>query len=153
MATIHYEADANLDLIKAKKVAIVGYGSQGHAHALNLKDSGVEVAVGLPSASRSRAKAQGAGLTVMSVPEAADWCDVLMMLAPDTSQAAIWKEIAPRFKAGKTLMFAHGFNIRYETILPPKDIDVTMIAPKGPGHRVRETFQSGGGVPALIAVH
>ena len=153
MATIHYEKDADLGLIASKKVAIVGYGSQGHAHALNLKESGVEVVVGLPSASRSRAKAEAAGLKVLSVPEAAEWADVVMLLAPDTSQAAIWKEIAPRFTAGKTLMFAHGFNIRYETIQPPKDIDVSMIAPKGPGHRVRETFQTGGGVPALIAVH
>jgi ketol-acid reductoisomerase len=153
MATIHYEKDADLKLIASKKVAIVGYGSQGHAHALNLKDSGVQVVVALPAASRSRAKAEAAGLKVMSVQEAADWADVVMLLAPDTSQAAIWKEIAPRFKAGKTLMFAHGFNIRYETIVPPKDIDVSMIAPKGPGHRVRETYQAGGGVPALIAVH
>ncbi|HEY2511308.1 MAG TPA: ketol-acid reductoisomerase [Polyangiaceae bacterium] len=154
MATIHYDADANIDLIKSKKVAIVGYGSQGHAHALNLKESGVDVRIGLLDGSKSRAKAEAAGLQVGSVSEVAAWCDVLMMLAPDTSQAAIWSErIVPYFAAGKTLMFAHGFNIRFETIKVPAGVDVSMIAPKGPGHRVRETYQSGGGVPALVAVH
>jgi ketol-acid reductoisomerase len=154
MATIHYDADASVDLIKSKKVAIVGYGSQGHAHALNLKDSGVSVRVGLSDGSKSRAKAEAAGLQVGTVAEVAAWCDVLMMLAPDTSQAMIWSErVAPHFGAGKTLMFAHGFNIRYETIKAPAGVDVSMVAPKGPGHRVRETFEAGQGVPALIAVH
>jgi len=153
MAKMHYEADADLGAIKAKKVAIVGYGSQGHAHALNLRDSGVEVRVGLPATSKSRAKAEAAGLTVGSVGEVAEWCDLLALLAPDTSQPAIWAEIAPRFGKGKTLLFAHGFNIRYETIAPPEGVDVILIAPKGPGHRVRETFVLGQGVPALLAIH
>jgi ketol-acid reductoisomerase len=153
-AQIRYDKDADPSLIKAKKVAIVGYGSQGHAHALNLRDSGVSVCIGLPQGSRSRAKAQAQKLEVLSVREAAEKSDVIMILAPDTSQPAIYREhIAPSLKAGKTLMFAHGFNIRYETIKPPKDVDVSMIAPKGPGHRVRETFVEGGGVPALLAVH
>jgi ketol-acid reductoisomerase len=153
-AQIRYDKDADPSLIKAKKVAIVGYGSQGHAHALNLRDSGVHVCIGLPQGSRSRAKAEAQKLPVLSVREAAEQSDVIMILAPDTAQPAIYKEhIAPSLKAGKTLMFAHGFNIRYETIQPPKDVDVSMIAPKGPGHRVRETFKEGGGVPALLAVH
>ena len=154
MAKIHYDTDANLDLIKAKKVAIIGYGSQGHAHALNLKDSGVQVRVGLPASSASRAKAEKAGLEVSNVADAAAWADVIMVLTPDTSQAKIYTEqLAPHLGPGKTLMFAHGFNIRFGTITPPASIDVSMIAPKGPGHRVRETYQSGGGVPALLAVH
>ncbi|MDX2052475.1 MAG: ketol-acid reductoisomerase [Polyangiaceae bacterium] len=154
MAKIRYDADANLDLIKSKKVAIIGYGSQGHAHALNLKDSGVNVCVGLHENSKSAEKARQAGLEVKTVRAAAESSDVLMLLVPDTSQAAIYNEhIAPVLKPGKTLMFAHGFNIRYGTIVPPKDVDVSMVAPKGPGHRVRETFVEGGGVPALIAVH
>jgi ketol-acid reductoisomerase len=154
MAKIHYDNDAALDLIKSKKVAIVGYGSQGHAHALNLKDSGVEVRVGLPASSKSRSKAQGAGLEVDTPKAVAAWADVIMILAPDTSQARLYKEeIAPGLKAGKTLMFAHGFNIRYRTIEPHPEVDVSLVAPKSPGHRVRETFQAGGGVPALVAVH
>jgi ketol-acid reductoisomerase len=154
MAQIRYDKDADPSLIKGKKVAIVGYGSQGHAHALNLRDSGVSVCIGLPEKSRSRAKAQAQKLEVLSVRDATDKSDVIMILAPDTTQPAIYREhIAPSLKAGKTLMFAHGFNIRYETIKPPKDVDVSMIAPKGPGHRVRETFVEGGGVPALLAVH
>ena len=154
MAKIHYDNDASLDLVKAKKVAIVGYGSQGHAHALNLKDSGVEVRVGLPATSKSRAKAEAAGLTVDTVKAVAAWADVIMVLAPDTSQARLYKEeIAPNLAAGKTLMFAHGFNIRYKTIEPHPEVDVSLVAPKSPGHRVRETFQAGGGVPALVAVH
>jgi ketol-acid reductoisomerase len=153
MAKIHYEADANLDLIKAKKVAILGYGSQGHAHALNLKESGVSVRVGLPASSKSREKATAAGLEVGTPTDVAKWADVVMVLVPDTSQAKLYAEIAPALSAGKTLMFAHGFNIRFATIAPPKDVDVSMIAPKGPGHRVRETYQGGGGVPALLAVH
>lgn len=154
MAKIYYDGDANLDLIRAKKVAIVGYGSQGHAHALNLKESGVDVRVGLPASSKSRAKAQAAGLTVGEVAEVSAWADVIMVLAPDTAQAQIYAEhIAPHLKAGKTLMFAHGFNIRYGTIAPDASVDVSLIAPKSPGHRVRETFQAGQGTPALLAVH
>ena len=142
MAKIHYDNDASLDLVKAKKVAIVGYGSQGHAHALNLKDSGVEVRVGLPQSSKSRAKAEAAGLKVDTPKAVAAWADVIMVLAPDTSQARLYKEeIAPGLKAGKTLMFAHGFNIRYKTIEPHPEVDVSLVAPKSPGHRVRETFQ------------
>jgi ketol-acid reductoisomerase len=154
MAKIRYDADADLALIKKKKVAIIGYGSQGHAHALNLKESGVDVCVGLPEGSKSRPKAQKEGLTVKSVRDAAAWADVMMVLAPDTAQASIYNEhLAPNLSRGKTLMFAHGFNIRFETIQAPADVDVSMIAPKGPGHRVRETFKEGGGVPALLAIH
>jgi len=154
MATIYYDKDADLSLIRNKRVAIVGYGSQGHAHALNLKESGVTVKVALPATSKSVAKAKAAGLDVAPVSEAAAWADVIMILAPDTVQAALYdQEIAPHLAPGKTVMFAHGFNIRFGTIAPRKDVDVTMIAPKGPGHRVRETYQAGGGVPALLAVH
>ncbi|WP_437593967.1 ketol-acid reductoisomerase [Sorangium sp. So ce1000] len=154
MAKIFYDNDADLSLIQSKKVAIVGYGSQGHAHALNLRDSGVTVIVALPEGSKSRPKAQAAGLQVATVSEAAKAADVIMILAPDTSQARIYNEhIAPHLGPGKTLMFAHGFNIRFNTITPPPSVDVTMIAPKGPGHRVRETYEAGGGVPALLAVH
>src|SRR5258708_3268761 len=154
MAKIFYDKDCDLSLIRAKKVAIIGYGSQGHAHALNLNDSGVQVRVGLPAASKSVAKAKAAGLQVAPVAQAAAWADVVMLLVPDTTQAKLYAtEIAPHLAKGKTLMFAHGFNIRYATITPRPDVDVTMIAPKGPGHRVRETFQAGQGVPALIAVH
>jgi ketol-acid reductoisomerase len=153
-AQIRYDKDADPSLIRAKKVAIIGYGSQGHAHALNLRDSGVSVCIGLQEGSRSRAKAEAQKLPVLSVRDAAEKSDVIMILAPDTTQPSIYREhIEPSLKAGKTLMFAHGFNIRYETIKPPKDVDVSMIAPKGPGHRVRETFVEGGGVPALLAVH
>jgi ketol-acid reductoisomerase len=156
VAKIFYNKDADLGLIRGKKVAIVGYGSQGHAHALNLRDSGVDVRIGLHANSRSAAKATAAGLAVKSVNDAAAEADVIMILAPDTAQARIYhEEIAPHItgKAGKTLMFAHGFNIRFGTITPPAEVDVSMIAPKGPGHRVRETFVEGGGVPALLAVH
>jgi ketol-acid reductoisomerase len=154
MPHIYYDKDADLSLIQGKQVAIIGYGSQGHAHALNLKDSGVDVRIGLRANSPSKAKAEGHGLTVVPVKDAAAWADVIMILAPDTSQAAIYKnEIAPYLEPGKMLMFAHGFNIRYGTIQPPNNIDVTMIAPKSPGHRVREVFQEGGGVPALLAIH
>ena len=153
MATIYYDDSADLSLIQGKNVAIVGYGSQGHAHALNLKDSGVSVRVALADGSRSRAKAEADGLTVTSGAEAAAWADVVMVLAPDTKQRAIYDEsIAPNLQPGNMLMFAHGFNIRYKTIAPPADIDVTLIAPKAPGHRVREVFLEGGGTPALIAV-
>ncbi len=152
MATIHHEAD--LSLIQQKKIAIIGYGSQGHAHSLNLRDSGCQVCVGLHPGSKSRAKAVAAGLTVKTNSEAAAWADVIMLLAPDTAQQEIYeKDLAPHLTAGKMLMFAHGFNIRYGTIDPPRHIDVTMIAPKAPGHRVREVFVEGGGVPCLLAVH
>jgi ketol-acid reductoisomerase len=154
MPVMHYDKDASIDLIRARKVAIVGYGSQGHAHALNLRDSGVEVRVGLPDGSRSRDKARAAGLAVDSVRAVSAWGDVIMVLAPDTAQPAIYAEaIAPGLAPGKTLLFAHGFNIRYGTIAPRADVDVSLIAPKGPGHRVRETFEAGQGVPALLAVH
>jgi ketol-acid reductoisomerase len=154
MTQIRYEKDADLSLIRGKKVAIIGYGSQGHAHSLNLKESGVDVRVGLQDGSKSKAKAEAAGLAVKSVSDAAKEADVIMILAPDTAQPAIYEEhIAPNLEAGNMLMFAHGFNIRYGTIEPPKNVDVTMIAPKSPGHRVRETYQEGGGVPGLLAVH
>ena len=153
MAKIYYDKDANLSLIRGKKVAIIGYGSQGHAHALNLKDSGVKVRVGLSDKSKSVAKAQKAGLTVGPVAAVAAWADVIMILVPDHIQARLYREsIAPALTAGKMLMFAHGFNIRFKGIVPPKNVDVTMIAPKSPGHRVREVFQEGGGVPGLVAV-
>jgi ketol-acid reductoisomerase len=154
MAKMYYDKDADLRLIQGKKVAIIGYGSQGHAHALNLKDSGVSVRVGLPAASRSRAKAQAAGVEVGEPAEVAKWADVIMILAPDTVQAKLYTEaIEPNLAPGKTLMFAHGFNIRFNTIAPRADIDVTMIAPKAPGHRVRELYQEGAGTPALFALH
>src|SRR5271163_3429639 len=154
MATIYQENAGDLALIQAKKIAIIGYGSQGHAHALNLRDNGCNVCIGLHRGSRSREKAIAAGLTVKPVAEAAAWADVIMILAPDTAQPAIYeREIAPHLTAGKTLMFAHGFNVRYKTIQLPADIDVTMVAPKAPGHRVREVFVEGGGTPALMAIH
>ncbi len=154
MATIRYEKDADLSLIRSKKVAIIGYGSQGHAHALNLKESGVDVRIGLPEGSKSRAKAKEAGLAVKTVREAAAEADVIMILVPDTTQKKVYEEeIKPGLVAGNTLMFAHGFNIHFKQIEPPKDVDVSMIAPKSPGHRVRETYQEGGGVPALLAVY
>jgi ketol-acid reductoisomerase len=155
MAKIFYDHDADLRLIQSKKVAIIGYGSQGHAHALNLNDSGVEVRVGLAPSSKRIATAQAAGLTVGSCGEVAAWCDVLMMLAPDTAQPAIWRDsVGPQFEGNaKTLMFAHGFNVHFGTIAPPAGVDVALIAPKAPGHRVRETYLEGGGTPALLAVH
>jgi ketol-acid reductoisomerase len=154
MAKIFYDRDADLSLIRAKKVAVLGYGSQGHAHALNLRDSGVTVRVGLPEGSKSRAAAEKDGLQVMAPAEASKWADVIMVLVPDTTAASLYKEaIAPNLSAGKMLVLAHGFNIRFGTIQPPKDIDVTMIAPKSPGHRVRELYVEGGGTPALVAVH
>src|SRR3984885_8734465 len=154
MAKIFYDKDCDLSLIRAKKVGIIGYGSQGHAHALNLRDSGVDVSVGLHGTSKSVAKAKAAGLRVSAVAEVAAWADVVMLLVPDTTQAKLYTtEVLPHLAPGNTLMFAHGFNIRYGTITPRADVDVSMIAPKGPGHRVRETYQAGGGVPALIAVH
>jgi ketol-acid reductoisomerase len=154
MAKTYYDHDADLNLIQAKKVAIIGYGSQGHAHALSLKDSGVHVKVGLAAGSKSRAKAEKAGLEVTTVAEAARWADVVMILTPDQSQAKLYaEEIAPSMTAGKLLLFAHGFNIHFGTIVPSKDIDVGLAAPKAPGHRVREVFTEGGGVPGLIAIH
>jgi len=154
MATMFYDKDADIELIRRRKVAVIGYGSQGHAHALNLQDSGVEVVVGLPSSSKSVEKARIDGLKVLSVAEAAAWADVIMILIPDTRQAKVYEnEIKPGLSAGKMLMFAHGFNIRFNCIVPPNDVDVTMIAPKAPGHRVREVFKEGGGTPGLLAVH
>ena len=154
MATMYYDKDADLSLIRGRKVAVIGYGSQGHAHALNLKDSGASVRVGLPATSRSRAKAQAAGLIVADVAEAAKWADVVMILIPDTSQAKVYREeIEPNLAPGDLLMFAHGFNIRFGTISVRADVDVAMVAPKSPGHRVRELFVEGAGTPALIAIH
>ena len=154
MATIYYEKDANLDLIKGKKVAIIGYASQGHAHALNLKDSGVDVRVGLQPGSKSKSKAEGAGLRVVTPGEAAKEADVVMILAPDQTQKKIWdEEVAKGMTKGKALLFAHGFNIHFGQIRPPADIDVLLVAPKGPGHLVRRQFQDGRGIPCLIAVH
>jgi ketol-acid reductoisomerase len=154
MAELYYDNDADLGRLADRRIAIIGYGSQGHAHALSLKDSGLDVIVGLPEGSRSRAKAEAAGLQVRSVADAAREADVIMILIPDTIQAAVYREsIEPHLTPGKTLMFAHGFNIRYDQIVPPEGVDVSMVAPKAPGHRVREVFEHGGGVPGLIAVH
>jgi ketol-acid reductoisomerase len=151
--TVYYAEDADPSIIRGKKVAVIGYGSQGHAHALNLKESGVDVVVGLRPESSSVAKAEAAGLTVMTIDEAAEWADVIMLLAPDTEQKAIYDaHIASHMTDGKALAFAHGFNIRFDRIHPPTGCDVIMIAPKGPGHLVRRTYTEGGGVPALIAV-
>ena len=149
-AKMYYDQDADLALIRAKKVAIIGYGSQGHAHALNLKDSGVKVQVGLSLTSKSKSKAEAHGLTVTTPAEAAKWADVVMILVPDTTAPAVYQDIEPHMTKGKMLMFAHGFNIRFGTVAPSKDIDVTMIAPKAPGHRVRELFVEGGGTPARV---
>jgi len=154
MANRYYEQDGNLGLLKGKTVAIIGYGSQGHAHALNLRDSGVSVIVGLYPGSKSWAKAESAGLRVMTTAEAAKAADVMMVLVSDHLQADIYeKDIKPGLTAGKTLMFAHGISIHFKTIVPPADVDVSMIAPKAPGHRVRELYTEGVGVPALVAVH
>jgi ketol-acid reductoisomerase len=154
MAKIFYKEDCDLGLIKGKTVAVIGYGSQGHAHALNLKDSGVNVVVGLHESSKSKEKAAAAGLEVLPVKAAAEKADVIMVLIPDEKQAEVYKnEIAPSLKKGKTLMFAHGFNIHFKGIVPPADIDVAMIAPKGPGHTVRSEYKEGKGVPCLVAVH
>jgi ketol-acid reductoisomerase len=154
MANIYYDADADLKRLADKKIAVIGYGSQGHAHALNLHDNGCQVAVGLRKGSRSWAAAQEAGLAVKSLAEAAAWADVVMILVPDPAQPRLYQEaIAPGLKAGDTLMFAHGFNIRFHQIQPPADVDVSMVAPKSPGHRLRELFREGGGTPALLAVY
>ncbi len=153
MAKTYHDQDADLSLIQAKKVAVIGYGSQGHAHALNLKDSGVDVRVGLRPGSKNAQRAQNAGLVVMSVADVSAWADVIMNLTPDQTAAKVYHaEIAPNMKPDCTLMFAHGFNIRFRTITPPAGVDVSMAAPKAPGHRVREVFTEGGGVPALVAV-
>ena len=152
-ANVYYADAADPSLIRGKKVAVIGYGSQGHGHALNLKDSGVEVCVGLREGSSSAAKAESQGLPVKSIADAAEWADVVMILAPDTEQKAIYDEhIAPHMTPGKALAFAHGFNIRFGRIEPPEGVDVIMVAPKGPGHLVRRTYTEGGGVPCLIAV-
>ena len=152
-AKIFYQQDCDLNKLKGKKVAIIGYGSQGHAHALNLKDSGVDVVIGLYEGSSSWKKAEDAGLTVMTTADAAKAADLIMILIPDEKQAALYNsEIAPYLTEGKTLAFAHGFNIHFGCIVPPKDVNVIMIAPKGPGHTVRSEYQAGKGVPCLIAV-
>jgi ketol-acid reductoisomerase len=153
MPKIYYQADCDINLLKGKTVAIIGYGSQGHAHALNLHDSGVNVVVGLYEGSPSKAKAEAAGLKVMTVPEATKAADIIMILIPDERQADMYKtDIAPYLTEGKALAFAHGFNIHYGQIKPPKNIDVFMIAPKGPGHTVRSEYTAGKGVPCLVAV-
>jgi ketol-acid reductoisomerase len=153
MASISYEKDADPALLASRRVAVIGYGSQGHAHALNLKDSGIDVRVGLREGSSSRAKAEAAGLRVTSIADAASEADVVMILLPDTEQKAVYEaDIEPHMTDGDAVLFAHGFNIRFGQIKPPSGIDVGMVAPKGPGHLVRRTFESGGGVPALIAV-
>ncbi|AGC68370.1 ketol-acid reductoisomerase IlvC [Thermoclostridium stercorarium subsp. stercorarium DSM 8532] len=154
MAKLYYDSDCDLKLLENKTVAVIGYGSQGHAHAQNLRDSGVKVIVGLAPDSKSREKAKQDGLTVMDTAEAAKAADIIMLLVPDQVQADIYKEsIEPNLEEGNMLMFAHGFNIHYSQIVPPEYVDVTMIAPKGPGHTVRSQYLEGRGVPALIAVH
>ena len=154
MATIYYEKDSDPALIKSRKVAVIGYGSQGHAHALNMKESGIDVVVGLKEGSSSRPKAEAEGLTVMTPAEAARWANVVMMLVPDQHMGDLYQsEIAPNLDRNDALLFAHGFNIHFGTIEPPGDVDVLMVAPKGPGHLVRRTFTEGSGVPGLLAVH
>ena len=154
MATIYYQKDCNLSLLEGKTIAIIGYGSQGHAHALNAKESGCNVIIGLYEGSKSWAKAEAQGFKVYTAAEAAKQADIIMILINDELQAKLYKEsIAPNLEAGNMLMFAHGFNIHFGQIVPPKDVDVTMVAPKGPGHTVRSEYQAGKGVPCLIAVH
>ena len=153
MAKMYYAKDCDINYLNGKKIAIIGYGSQGHAHALNLKDSGCDVCVGLRAGSKNWKNAEEAGLKVMTIPEAAKWGDIVMILVNDEVQADVYKrDIAPNLEAGNMLMFAHGFNIHFKQIVPPADVDVTMIAPKGPGHTVRSTYVNGKGVPCLIAV-
>ncbi len=154
MAKIYYDKDCDPELIKGKRVAIIGYGSQGHAHALNLTESGVDVVVGLRETSSRRAEAESSGLEVMSPAEASEWANVIMMLVPDQVMADIYQDsVEPHLESGDTLMFAHGFNIHFGEIQAPEDVDVVMVAPKGPGHLVRRTYTEGSGVPCLIAVH
>ncbi|MEW6653121.1 MAG: ketol-acid reductoisomerase [Bacteroidota bacterium] len=151
---VYYEADANLDLLKKKKIAVLGFGSQGHAHALNLKDSGMNVCVGLRDDSPSVEKANAGGIEVKSVADAVKSSDVIMILLPDQNQKAVYDfDIAPNLKTGDTIAFGHGFNIHYKQIVPPAEVNVMMIAPKGPGHLVRRTYEQGSGVPCLIAIH
>jgi ketol-acid reductoisomerase len=151
---VYYDDDADLSLIQAKRVAIIGYGSQGHAHALNLRDSGVQVAVGLRASSKSLEAAKAEGLTVMTLSEASLWADIVMILAPDTAQKMLYQnDISPNLRPGNAVAFAHGFNIQYKQIVPAKHLDVIMIAPKAPGHLVRRIFTQGGGTPCLVAVH
>lgn len=153
MAKIYYNTDCDLSLLDGRKVAIIGYGSQGHAHALNLKESGVDVVVGLYEGSKSWKKAEEQGLKVMTSADAAAWADIIMVLIPDELQAKLYKEaIEPNLNEGDMLMFAHGFNIHFNQIVPPKNVDVTMIAPKAPGHTVRSEYQAGKGTPCLVAV-
>ena len=153
MAKMFYEKDCDLGKLDGKKIAIIGYGSQGHAHALNLKDSGCDVCVGLRPGSKNWENVENAGLKVMAIPEAAKWADIVMILINDEIQADVYKrDIAPNLEAGNALMFAHGFNIHFQQIVPPADIDVLRIAPKGPGHTVRSTYVAGKGVPCLVAV-
>jgi ketol-acid reductoisomerase len=152
-AEVFYDDDADLSIIQGRKVAVIGYGSQGHAHSLSLRDSGVDVVVGLQEGSKSRAKAEEQGLRVLTPAEASAWADVIMLLAPDTAQRRIYAEsIAPNLTAGKALFFGHGLNIRFGLIQPPADVDVAMVAPKGPGHLVRRQYSDGKGVPCLVAV-
>lgn len=154
MARMYYDSDANLDLLANKTVAIIGYGSQGHAHALNLKDSGVNVIVGLYPGSKSASKAKEAGLEVYDVADAAQKADWIMILLPDEVQKSVYKnEIEPHLTEGKVLLFAHGFNIHFAQVVPPANVDVVMVAPKGPGHLVRRTYEQGEGVPCLFAVY
>ncbi|MBV9788374.1 MAG: NAD(P)-binding domain-containing protein, partial [Chloroflexi bacterium] len=153
MAKMYYDNDADLGLIKNTPIAIIGFGSQGHAHALNLRDNGCNVRVGLYNGSKSWAKAEAAGLRVTTVEQATAEAEIIMILTPDIGQAQIYRDsIAPQLSKGKLLMFAHGFAIRYGQIEPPADVDVAMVAPKAPGHRVREVFEHGGGTPGLVAV-
>jgi ketol-acid reductoisomerase len=154
MTTVYYEGDANPALIARRKVAVIGFGSQGHAHALNLKDSGVDVVVGLREGSRREAMASAAGFKVVPPEDAADWADVIMVLVPDQYQKALYADvIAPRLNAGDAILFAHGFSVHFGYITAPPDVDVAMVAPKGPGHLVRRQYVEGSGVPALVAVH
>ena len=154
MAKMYYESDADLSILEGKTIGVMGYGSQGHAHALNLNDSGIDVVVGLYEGSKSWPKAEAEGLKVGTVADAAGESDIVMMALPDTAMAEVYREsVEPHMTHGKTLMFAHGFNIHYRTIVPPEAIDVSMVAPKAPGHRMREVFTRGSGVPGLLAVH
>ena len=153
MATLYYDSDADLSLLDGKTIAVIGYGSQGHAHALNARDNGCDVIIGLHEGSRSKAKAEADGLQVFTVAEATKRADIVMVLIPDTRQGSVYEEhIAPNLKTGAMLMFAHGFNIHFKEIVPPASVDVAMVAPKAPGHRVREVFTEGAGTPGLVAI-